>query len=127
MYSYEAHVNRVIDGDTVELDIDLGFRAMLHNIKCRLIGIDTPESRGKKKCEAGLYAKAVVTDELTGKTVRIRSYKDDVVDVNSDSFGRWLVRIYLDDGTDYNQSLIDRGLAKPFMTEKDNTRGDSND
>lgn len=121
MYSYEAHVNRVIDGDTVDLDIDLGFRTKLHNVRCRLVGIDTPESRGTKKCEAGLYAKAIVTDELTGKDVQIRSYKDDTVDVNSDSFGRWLVRIYYPVSVDYNQSLIDRGLAKPFMTEKDNT------
>lgn len=120
MYSYEAHVNRVIDGDTVELDIDLGFRTMLHNIRCRLIGINTPESRGKKKCEAGLKAKEIVSNELAGRSVRIRSYKDSTVDVNSDSFGRWLVRIYLDDA-DYNQSLIDRGYAEPYMIEKDDT------
>lgn len=49
MYSYNANVIRVIDGDTVDLDIDLGFRARLHNVRCRLIGIDTPESRGKKE------------------------------------------------------------------------------
>lgn len=122
MYSYEAKVNRVIDGDTVDLDIDLGFRARLHNVRCRLIGIDTPESRGKKKCEAGLQAKNLVTQELTGQTVLIRSYKDETTDINSDSFGRWLVRIYLENGTDYNQSLIDRGFAVPFLTEKDNTK-----
>lgn len=120
MYSYEAHVNRVIDGDTVDLDIDLGFRTKLHNVRCRLIGIDTPESRGAKKCEAGLFAKEVVTKELLDRDIKIRSYKDETVDVDSDSFGRWLVRIYLD-GTDYNQSLIDRELAQPFMVEKDKT------
>lgn len=63
-----------------------------------------------------------MTQELTGQTVRIRSYKDETVDINSDSFGRWLVRIYLENGTDYNQSLIDRGFAVPFLTEKDNTK-----
>ena len=121
MYSYEAKVNRVIDGDTVDLDIDLGFKTYLHDVRCRLIGIDTPESRGKKKCEAGLQAKELVTQELTGQTVRIRSYKDETVDINSDSFGRWLVRIYLEN-KDYNQSLIDRGYAVPYLTEKDNTK-----
>lgn len=121
MYSYEAKVNRVIDGDTVDLDIDLGFKTYLHDVRCRLIGIDTPESRGKKKCEAGLKAKELVTQELTGQTVRIRSYKDEATDINSDSFGRWLVRIYLGD-KDYNQSLIDRGYAIPYLTEKDNTK-----
>ena len=121
MYSYNANVIRVIDGDTVDLDIDLGFKTYLHSVRCRLIGIDTPESRGKKKCESGLKAKELVTQELTGQTVRIRSYKDETTDINSDSFGRWLVRIYLENGTDYNQSLIDRGFAVPFLTEKDNT------
>lgn len=121
MYSYEAIVNRVVDGDTVDLDIDLGFKVYLHDVRCRLIGVDTPETRGKKKCKAGLEAKEIVTQELLNQKIRIRSYKDDTVDVDSDSFGRWLVRVYLTDGTDYNQSLIDRGFAVPFMTDKDKT------
>lgn len=122
MYSYNAYVNNVVDGDTVDLDIDLGFKTFLHDVRCRLIGINTPETRGKKKCKAGLDAKAIVIEELLNKTIRIRSYKDDAVDVNSDSFGRWLIRIYLEDGTDYNQSLIDRGFAEAYMTDKDNTK-----
>ena len=121
MYSYDAVVNNVVDGDTVDLNIDLGFKTYLHDVRCRLIGIDTPECRGKNKCEAGIVAKETVTSELLHQTVRIRSYKDDTVDINSDSFGRWLVRVYLKDGTDYNQSLVDRGLAVPYMTDKDNT------
>jgi len=120
MYSYQAFVRNVVDGDTVDLDIDLGFRVTLRNVRCRLVGIDTPECRGAKKCQAGIDAKNLVTSELLNQTVRIRSYKDETVDVDSDSFGRWLVRIYLD-GKDYNQGLIDRGYAQPFMTEKDNT------
>lgn len=119
MYSYEATVLNVVDGDTVDLDIDLGFHTHLHNVRCRLIGIDTPETRGKKKCEAGLAAKNLVTQELLNQKVRIRSYK--ATDVDSDSFGRWLVRIYLTDDTDYNQSLIDRGYAVAFMEGKDKT------
>lgn len=122
MYSYEAYVSRVIDGDTVVLDIDLGFKVILRQVRCRLIGINTPETRGKNKCEAGERAKITVANDIQGTFVNIRSYKDETTDINSDSFGRWLVRIYLRDGTDYNQSLIDRGFAVPYLTEKDNTK-----
>lgn len=122
MYVYEAIVKNVVDGDTIDLDIDLGFKVWLHNVRCRLIGINTPETRGKKKCEAGLKAKEIVTNELLGHKVIISSYKKETTSINSDSFGRWLVRIYLEDGTDYNQSLVNRGYAEEYLINKDNTK-----
>lgn len=120
MYIYNAKVLNVVDGDTVDLDIDLGFRNHLYNVRCRLIGINTPECRGKNKCDEGINAKNIVTEELLNKEVTIRSYKPETTQVNNDSFGRWLVRIYLDD-KDYNESLVERGLAVRYLTEKDNT------
>lgn len=59
MYSYNANVIRVIDGDTVDLDIDLGFKTYLHSVRCRLIGIDTPESRGKRNAKLGYRLKTL--------------------------------------------------------------------
>ena len=47
MYEYKAVVDRVIDGDTVDVDIDLGFGVWLRKQRVRLVGIDTPESRTK--------------------------------------------------------------------------------
>ena len=45
MYEYKAIIKRVVDGDTVDVDIDLGFGVIFANQRIRLYGIDTPESR----------------------------------------------------------------------------------
>ena len=64
MYEYRCKVSRVIDGDTVDVDIDLGFGVWLHKERVRVLGIDTPESRTRDKEEKkyGLAAKAFVKD-----------------------------------------------------------------
>ena len=60
MYEYRCKVIRVIDGDTVDVDIDLGFDIMLRDERVRIMGIDTPESRTRDKVEKkfGLASKA---------------------------------------------------------------------
>ena len=60
MYEYKCKVIRVVDGDTVDVDIDLGFGVWLHKERVRIIGMDTPESRTRDKEEKkyGLAAKA---------------------------------------------------------------------
>tara|TARA_Y100000592_G_C5414948_1_gene290094 strand:+ start:457 stop:861 length:405 start_codon:yes stop_codon:yes gene_type:complete len=62
MYEYRCKVVRVIDGDTVDVDIDLGFGVWLHKERVRIVGIDTPESRTRDKVEKrfGLLAKEFV-------------------------------------------------------------------
>ena len=64
MYEYRCKVSRVVDGDTVDVDIDLGFGVWLHKERVRIIGIDTPESRTRDKVEKrfGLLAKEFVED-----------------------------------------------------------------
>ena len=64
MYEYRCKVSRVIDGDTVDVDIDLGFGVWLHKERVRVLGIDTPESRTRDKVEKrfGLLAKEFVED-----------------------------------------------------------------
>ena len=59
MYEYKCKVLRVVDGDTVDVDIDLGFGVWLHKERVRIMGIDTPESRPSDKVEKvfGLAAK----------------------------------------------------------------------
>lgn len=56
LYEYRADTRRVVDGDTVDVDIDLGFNVWLRNERLRLYGIDTPELKGANKA-AGLAAK----------------------------------------------------------------------
>jgi micrococcal nuclease len=71
MYEYRAHVLKVIDGDTVDVDIDLGFEVMLKDQRVRIMGIDTPESRTRDKVEDlfGEAAKARVAQLLSGNVV----------------------------------------------------------
>ena len=60
MYEYRAKIVRIIDGDTVDVDIDLGFGIWMKNERVRIMGIDTPESRTRDKVEKkfGLASKA---------------------------------------------------------------------
>ena len=51
MYEYKAKLIKVVDGDTVDVDIDLGFGVWLRNERVRIMGIDTPESRTRDKVE----------------------------------------------------------------------------
>ena len=64
MYQYKAVLVRVIDGDTIDVDIDLGFDVWLKKQRVRLAGIDAPESRTRNKAEKvlGLAAKARLTE-----------------------------------------------------------------
>ena len=62
MWTYRAKVIRVVDGDTVDVDIDLGFGIWQKNERVRIMGIDTPESRTRDKIEKkfGLASKAML-------------------------------------------------------------------
>ena len=62
MYEYRAKILRVVDGDTVDVDIDLGFGVWMHKERGRMMGIDTPESRTRDKVEKkfGLASKEYV-------------------------------------------------------------------
>ncbi len=68
MYEYKATVVKIVDGDTVDVDIDLGFGVILKDERVRIMGIDTPESRTRDKVEKqfGLAAKRRLK-ELLGK------------------------------------------------------------
>jgi len=69
MYEYKCTIVRVIDGDTVDVDIDLGFGIIMADERVRIMGIDTPESRTSDKVEK-LFGKAAKArlQELLGET-----------------------------------------------------------
>ena len=75
MYQYNITIDRVIDGDTVVVDIDLGFNINLYKQKVRLHGINAPESRTRDKEEKfrGLAAKARLKELLREREVRLES------------------------------------------------------
>jgi len=70
MYEYRCKVLKIVDGDTVDVDIDLGFGIMLKNERVRVMGIDTPESRTRDKVEKqfGLAAKKRLKEMLDNKS-----------------------------------------------------------
>lgn len=96
-YIYNAIVRRVIDGDTISLDIDLGFNQWMHDQHVRLAGIDTPETRTKDKEEKkrGIAAKKFVEKHLpVGTPVMLdsRKFKD-----QAGKYGRILGDIAFED------------------------------
>ena len=111
MYEYNCKIVRVIDGDSIILDIDLGFSHFIHNESIRLYGVDCPECRSRDKEEkaAGLLAKEFVEDALhVGGIYRLQTKE-------KGKFGRYLGTIYLTDDTSINAALVKERLAVPYF------------
>lgn len=111
MYEYHVKkVNKIVDGDTIDVDIDLGFDVSFSS-RVRLAGIDTPESRTTdlKEKALGLEVKEKIKKELAAaKDVVIKTEKPD----SSEKYGRILGWVFLDGNTvSLNQQLIDQGYA----------------
>lgn len=121
---YGAKVLKVVDGDTVDLSIDLGFK-IHHEIRVRLFGVNTPESRTKDLQEKalGLKAKQFTQDWLTNhKWVFVNTIPD-----KNDKYGRILAKIYssenINDPTTacLNTDIIQSGYAREYYGVGDKT------
>lgn len=100
-YLYRAKIDRIIDGDTYVLAVDLGFRVSLV-ITGRLRGVDCPELN----TPAGVTARKYVADLIAAQPdLVIQSYKD------QQSFARWIVDVWLTDGRSLSDVLVDAGQA----------------
>jgi micrococcal nuclease len=96
MYEYRCKIVKIIDGDTVDVDIDLGFGVWLHKERVRLYGIDTPESRTSDKEEKvyGLIAK-----EWIKKFMPVDSHQTLITEKDkSGKYGRILGKFKVNDG-----------------------------
>jgi len=113
MYSYLATVRRWVDGDTLDVSIDLGF-GVLKVERVRLNGVNCPESNGETK-DAGIAAKTF-SESLApvGVKVALKSYKADA----TEKFGRYLATVFLDDGRDVSAELIRAGHGKEYHGER---------
>jgi len=113
---YVKKVTKVVDGDTIDVDIDLGFDISFSS-RVRLAGIDTPESRTKDLAEKalGLEAKAYLKHAIdAAKTVVIKTEKMN----SSEKYGRILGWIYVDgDTVSLNDRMINDGYAWGYMGE----------
>lgn len=120
-YTYRAHVTRVVDGDTVDLMVDLGFSTHV-STRVRLLGVNTPETYGVKKdsveFQKGMQAKALTESLLTpvtlGETVIVQTELD-----RTEKYGRYLARIWTKQTTGgpwicVNDKLIEAGYGKQY-------------
>ena len=108
MYEYNATIINVVDGDTVDAVIDLGFK-MTTTQRLRLLDIDAPEVRGVSMEEKvkGREATSYLSELVLGEVVVVKTAK-------SDSFGRYLAEIIYN-GKSVNQAMLDNGLAVPYQ------------
>ena len=115
MYEYRAKVIKVVDGDTVDVDIDLGFGVWLKDERVRIMGIDTPESRTRDKVEKkfGLAAKARLK-ELLGATPILKTQVGKGGEDMKGKFGRILGDFITDDGKKCGELLIKEGHAVKY-------------
>ena len=110
MYEYNCKIVRVIDGDSIIVDIDLGFGLWIHGESIRLFGVDCPECRSRDPEEkaAGLAAKEFVKGLLHDGGTYTLTTKE------KGKFGRYLGVIMLSDNTSVNAALVSEHLAVPY-------------
>jgi micrococcal nuclease len=111
-FQYRGRVVRVIDGDSVEVDIDLGFHTWIVKRNVRLKNLDAEESRTRDMIEKqfGYLAKSVVEGLLpAGCNILIETDLDD-----EDKFGRVLGTIIAPDGTNVNEYMLDNRYATAY-------------
>ena len=115
-YMYKAKVTKVVDGDTVDLEIDLGMNVFVKE-RIRLARINTPETFGVKKeskeYKAGMKAKERLVELVEGKEVAIETLKD-----KKGKYGRYIAELYITNSNNewknINTTMLDEGLAKPY-------------
>ena len=125
MYEYRCKITRVVDGDTVDVDIDLGFGVWLHKERVRIYGIDTPESRTRdlEEKKYGLAAKEFVKEfvrDKGGSNIVLRTRKYDA----KGKFGRILGDIIVDN-VSMSDTMIKEHHAVPYYGQSKETIAES--
>lgn len=119
MYEYKCKILRVVDGDTVDVDIDLGFGVWMHKERVRMMGIDTPESRTRDKVEKafGLASKERLKELLPiGSISVLKTEIDRSGEDSRGKFGRVLGDFIVDPSTSKRATdiLIEEGHAVAY-------------
>lgn len=111
MFTYNCRIAKIVDGDTLDVDIDLGFGIWKTNERIRLWQIDTPECRTKDKEEKkyGLIAKKFVEEHLpVGKIFELQT-------LEKDKFGRYLGAVFVKNRLSINDMLLKANLAVKYV------------
>ena len=114
LYTYNCRIARIVDGDTVDVDIYLGFDVVLANQRVRLYGVDAPESRTLNRNQKvfGLFVKYIVMRRLEiGRKYFLLSEKFDA----KGKFGRILGDFSISPGITLANNLLESGLAVPYL------------
>lgn len=109
MYEYKAIVKRIIDGDSLVLDIDLGFYIFMNETKIRLYGLDTPEMNSEDpllRLQAVLATRYLFDNLQIGDKITIKTVLD-----KREKYGRLLATVFTKDGLNINEGLIQNKLA----------------
>ena len=116
MYEYRVKVLKVVDGDTVDVDIELGFGVVLADERVRIMGIDTPESRTSDEVEK-LFGKAAKhrLEELLGETAILRTQINKNGEDMKGKFGRILGDFVAPDGRMITEIMIEEGHCVPYF------------
>ena len=116
MYMYKCKILKVVDGGTVDIDIDLGFGMWMHKERVRMMGIDTPESRTRDKVEKvfGLASKNRLKELLPiGSTQILKTEIDKSGEDAKGKFGR-ILGDFLIEGKKASEILIEEGHAVAY-------------
>jgi len=109
IYTYKAQSTRVVDGDTIDFRVDLGFGVYMA-LRVRLRGVDTPELRSRNAAERAhaQEAAALVRAELDSRPdVTLKTYKD-----RTGKYGRYLADVIFSNGDSLVEMLIAEGMEK---------------
>ena len=118
MYEYKCKILRVVDGDTVDVDIDLGFGIWMHKERVRMMGIDTPESRTRDKVEKafGLASKDRLKELLPIGSIQVlKTEIDRSGEDKKGKFGRILGDFLTDDNRRCTNILVEEGHAVAYF------------
>ena len=116
MYEYRVKIIKIVNGDTVDVDIDLGFGISLNNERVRIMGIDTPESRTRDLVEKkfGLASKNRLK-ELLGKTGTLQTQVSKKGEDMKGKFGRILGDFVSEEGRMVTDILVEEGHAVAYF------------
>ena len=116
LYQYKVSVTRIVDGDTVDVDVDLGFGVWLRNERIRLAGVDTPEKSWRGSCDVekklGEEASQFTKDMLASGT------KIEVAIQSWDKYGGRVLGDVIVDGVSLRYALLENGYAREYFGDK---------
>lgn len=110
MYEYRARMLKVVDGDTIDLDVDLGLRVHVHE-RIRLLGINAPElhSSNADEREAAKKASDFLRSLTANGDLTVKTQKD-----SQEKYGRYLGTLFDSTGLNINEELIKAGHATAY-------------